>query len=126
MTKLQEIVARFRDELAAHRSRFLLVYTEENVIGGTVDCRATSNSDRTGVRAIMSFLMRSTPEAIALLARALEEAALSGADVSPAAIRLAAAEGAFSEAAITLFDKLRGLLTIAGWEQPTPNESSPS
>jgi hypothetical protein len=126
MTPLQEIIAIFRDQLAARGSKFLLIYTEENPIAETLDCRVTSNSNREGVRAIMSFLMRPTPEALDLIAQALQDTALSGVDVLPMAIETAAAEGAFAEAAKVLFDELRGHLTIAGWEQPTPNESSRS
>ncbi len=122
MTKLQRIVADFRDQLATHGSRFLLVYTEENSITETLDCRVTSNSDRAGVCAIMRFLMRPTPEALALIAQALKDTALASADILPDAIEIAAKEGVFKESADTLFTQLRGLLTIAGWENATPNE----
>lgn len=122
MTKLQNIVADFRDQLAAHGSKFLLVYTEENSITDTLDCRVTSNSDRAGICAIMRFLMRPTPEALALIAQALKDTALASTDILPDAIEIAAKEGLFTESADVLFTRLRGLLTIAGWENATPNE----
>lgn len=122
MTTLERLVAEFRDVLADHKSKFLLIYTEENPLTNTIDCRATSNSDQAGIRAIMNFFMQPTPETIAILAKALEDTARASAGVLPGAVDQAAKDNVFLVGATELFRAIRGSFTIKGWESKTPNE----
>lgn len=126
MKTLAQAIAEFRQTLSDHQSRFLLVYTEKNMIAETLDCHVTSNSDQAGVRAIMSFLMRPSPETIALAAKALEDVARASAGLLPGAIEEATAAGVFTDAAKVLFEKMRGTYTITGWENREPKKSEVS
>jgi hypothetical protein len=123
MTELDKTVAELRAKLARAGSRFLLVYTDKNHLKQTIDTRVTSNSSPEGVRAILTYIIRPTQEATALLAKTLIDVAKASAGVTPESIDKAVAELAFSEAAKVVFEKLRPLLTIVGWENEKPQPS---
>lgn len=122
MTKLEEIVAEFRNKLSDCGSKFLLVYTEDNLVTEKQDCRITSNSSQQGVRAILTFLLRPTDEAITVIQRALEDVARASGGILPSAINEAIEAGTFHTAAGALFEQIRTRLTLVGWEQLTPSD----
>ena len=123
MTKLDEAIAKFRDELTAEGATFLLVYTVKNVLTDSLDTRITSNSSQFGIRAILAAIMRPTEKAVALVTKALAESALAATEATTDAIEAALAEGAFEAGAKILFEQLRPFYTIAGWETEKPQQS---
>ena len=123
MTQLEKTVAEVRAKLARTGAKFLLIYTDTNHLTQRVDTRMTSNSSPEGVRAILSYIIRPTQGATALLAQALVDTAKASAGSTLEVIDKAAAELAFSEAAKVVFEKLRPHLTIVGWEEEKPQPS---
>ena len=124
MTELDNAVLELRQKLAAAGAKFLLIYTTANPITDKIDTRITSNSDKGGVRAILTYILRPTKAALGLFAQALESSARAALGASVEAIDAAKDGGAFTTAAAALFESARPQLTIVGWDeetQPSPN-----
>lgn len=123
MSDIDNTVRELRTKLAQQGVTFLLVYAAPNPLTNTVDTKITSNSSRQGVQAILTYILRPTKDALARLATELEAGARAGAGMTPEALDKVRDDGAFLAAAKLLFEGLRPLLTIVGWEAEQPQPS---
>lgn len=116
MSAIDTTIRELRAKLAREGATFLIIYAEPNPLTNTVDTKITSNSSRSGVQAILTYILRPTSAALARLAAELEAGARAGAGMTPEALDKVRDDGAFLAAAKLLFEGLRPLLTIVGWE----------
>jgi hypothetical protein len=126
MTKLEEIVAEFRQKLTDHGVTFFMVYSMKNLLTDNIDTWVSSNSpNRFGIQAILGVILRPTERAIELVACELEAGARAAAsrEVTINVIDKARDDGAFLAAAKILFEQLQPFYTITGWETEKPQQS---
>jgi hypothetical protein len=116
MTDLDKTVAELRTKLARAGARFPLIYSDKNHLTQMIDTKITSNSSPEGVRAILTYILRPTKEATALLTQALVDTAKAAVGGTPEAIDKAIEELAFLEGAKALLERMRPHFTIVGWE----------
>ena len=121
MPKLNEIVAEFQQQLSTQNTTFLLVYTRENAVSGTMDAQIVANAGQLGIKTVLAGIIRPTSHAVALVAKALEDSARAASGILPKAIDEAADDGAFKRAATTLFEALRPHFTLVGWGKEPSN-----
>lgn len=126
MTKIDEIVARFRNELDAAGSKFFMAYTVPSLHQDEVSVKLTSNSSREGIQAILAAFLRPTKAAVDLLAKELAGSARAGMDLKEDEIVGLVASGKFTDGAKLLFEQLRMLYTIAGWESEFTKATTPT
>lgn len=125
MNNVETIVARFREEMQIADSKFFLAYTVVNPLNDEVGVKLTSNSSQEGIRAILSAILRPTGKALDLLAQEIAGSARAGMDLKEAEITQLLAEGRFREGAKVLFEQLRMLYTIVGWEDDVMKPKPP-
>lgn len=125
MNNVETIVARFREEMQIAGSKFFLAYTVVDPLNDEVGVKLTSNSSQEGIRAILSAILRPTGKALDLLARELAGSARAGMDFEEKEIIQALATGSFHAGAKLLFEQLRMLYTIVGWEDDAMKPQPP-
>jgi len=123
MSQLDETVHKLRAELAKNGATFLLIYAVPNILTNNIDAKITSNSSRQGMQAILTYILRPTSAALTHVATELEASARASVGMTPELLDKIRDDGAFLAAAKVLFEELRPLLTIVGWdvEQPQPS-----
>jgi len=125
MNQVEQIVAEFRAKLANAGSHFFMAYTIVEPVSGEQVVMLTSNSNREGIQAILSAILRPTERALELIEAetcACTRAAVVG-NMTEDGINNMLTEGTFKRAAVLFFEQLRPFFTIAGWEKPTPGSN---
>jgi hypothetical protein len=116
MTKADQLVAQFREEMSKLNSRCLIVFSDRDSITNEAVVKVTSNSTRRGVQMILASLLQPTKRAIEVLARELGLSAAAGAGMSKEDATQLALLPEFVRGAHALFEELRPHYTITGWD----------